>query len=112
MILGIGVDELLSLSERINSEPIGQCTLDASVQPNREYLKLLLVEFLTQKGSILDVLFPEQFAQVLMLSEADCGDLSPFGFVVLAVVEVVEVVSCARGQDCHHLVELSCDLGG
>lgn len=72
MVLAIRVDELLSLSERIDAEPIGQGTLDASVQPYREDLKFLLVEVLTQKRSVLDVLLPEQFAQVLMLPQADC----------------------------------------
>lgn len=72
MVLAIRVDELLSLSEWIDAEPIGQCTLDASVQPYREDLKFLLVEVLTQKRSVLDVLLPEQFAQVLMLPQTDC----------------------------------------
>lgn len=96
MVLGISVDELLSLSERVDAEPIGQGTLDASVQTYRKDLKFLLAEVLTQKGSIVDVLLPEHFAQVLMLPQPDCCDFSPFGFVVLAVVEVVEVVSCTR----------------
>ena len=61
-VLEIRINELLALPEWVDAESIGQGALDASVQPNRKDLKLLLAEVLPQEGSILYVLLPEQLA--------------------------------------------------
>lgn len=62
MVLLISVDELLSLSERIDTKSIGQCTLHTSIETQRIYLKLILAEVLPQEGSTLNILLPEQLA--------------------------------------------------